>query len=239
VGMNFRGGWTGGTHYSVNDAVTFGGTTYLAQSSSTSIEPDTDAGVWAVLAAGSVGPAGPSGAQGAAASVQVGSVTTGPAGSAASVTNSGTATAAVLNFVIPQGAPGVGGNGGGGAASSVSGIPYASMYHSVSYAATYYSVNNTNQSLTETPTVLTWSPAGCLASSLTVYSQQNGTITVTLRSGASPMTMTNSTLSCQVATGQSCTATGGVTIPPGGFVDLAITQSDSIPSPVWSALSCN
>ena len=42
------------------------------------------------------------GAAGAAATVEVGTVTTGAAGTSASVTNSGTATAAVLNFTIPQ-----------------------------------------------------------------------------------------------------------------------------------------
>lgn len=46
------------------------------------------------------------GPQGAAATVTVGKVTTGEAGSGASVTNSGTSGAAVLNFTIPRGAQG-------------------------------------------------------------------------------------------------------------------------------------
>lgn len=46
------------------------------------------------------------GPQGAAATVTVGKVTTGAAGSNAAVTNSGTSGAAILNFTIPRGAQG-------------------------------------------------------------------------------------------------------------------------------------
>lgn len=46
------------------------------------------------------------GPQGAAATVTVGKVTTGEAGTSAAVTNSGTSGAAVLNFTIPRGAQG-------------------------------------------------------------------------------------------------------------------------------------
>ena len=46
---------------------------------------------------------GANGANGTSATVTVGSVTTGAAGTQASVTNSGTASAAVLDFVIPRG----------------------------------------------------------------------------------------------------------------------------------------
>lgn len=55
---------------------------------------------------GETGPQGPSGAPGAAATINVGTVTTTVYGNPAQVTNSGTASAAVLDFVIPQGAPG-------------------------------------------------------------------------------------------------------------------------------------
>lgn len=49
---------------------------------------------------------GATGPAGAAATISVGTVTTGAAGTSAVVTNSGTAAAAVLNFTIPQGATG-------------------------------------------------------------------------------------------------------------------------------------
>lgn len=46
------------------------------------------------------------GATGTAASIKIGSVTTGAAGSSASVTNSGTASNVVLNFTLPRGTDG-------------------------------------------------------------------------------------------------------------------------------------
>lgn len=55
---------------------------------------------------GDPGPQGEPGADGAAATVTVGTTTTGEAGTEAAVTNSGTTSAAVLNFTIPKGAKG-------------------------------------------------------------------------------------------------------------------------------------
>lgn len=57
-------------------------------------------------AQGEVGPQGETGPQGPAGTVKVGSVTSASYGTAPKVTNSGTSTAAVLDFVIPQGPPG-------------------------------------------------------------------------------------------------------------------------------------
>lgn len=51
------------------------------------------------------------GANGDPATVAVGTVTTGDAGTSAAVVNSGTPSAAVLDFTIPRGADGVGGGG--------------------------------------------------------------------------------------------------------------------------------
>lgn len=59
---------------------------------------------------GAKGDTGPQGAPGEAATVQVGQVTTGEPGSNATVTNSGTANAAVLDFSIPRGATGAKGD---------------------------------------------------------------------------------------------------------------------------------
>ena len=66
--------------------------------------PKGDTG--ATGATGAAGANGTNGADGAAATVTVGAVTTVQYGSPASVTNSGTSTDAVLDFEIPQGAPG-------------------------------------------------------------------------------------------------------------------------------------
>lgn len=49
------------------------------------------------------GPQGPEGSPGEAATIAVGTVTTGDPGDPVSVTNSGTSSAAVLNFTIPKG----------------------------------------------------------------------------------------------------------------------------------------
>lgn len=55
---------------------------------------------------GPTGPAGPQGPAGTTPTIQIGNVSTVSAGSPASVTNSGTSTALVLNFEIPQGPKG-------------------------------------------------------------------------------------------------------------------------------------
>ena len=233
VGINYRGAWTSAQGYLANDAVTFGGSTYLALTSSMGSEPDVSPAQWAVLAAKGV--AGPTGPSGAAATVSVGTVTTGAPGTQAAVTNSGTASAAVLDFTIPQGAPGTNGTGGGG---GTSGIPFASMYHAVSFNTTYYSVNNSNASAGENASVLTWVPAGCTATSLEVFSEQGNTITVTLRQGT-PGNMISTALSCSVSNGQSCTATGSVVVTAGRFVDLSIGGANGTAAGVWTALSCN
>lgn len=66
--------------------------------------PTGDTG--ATGATGPQGPAGPKGDTGTAATITVGAVTTGSAGSSVVVTNSGSSTAAVFNFTIPKGDPG-------------------------------------------------------------------------------------------------------------------------------------
>jgi hypothetical protein len=240
-GMTFRGAWITGYGYAANDAVAFGGSTYLAQVSNSSSEPDLYPQVWAVLAqAGATGPSGPTGT---AAAVAIGTVTTGAAGSQAAVTNSGTGSAAVLNFTIPQGAAGPAGSGGSGGGGT-SGIPFASMYHAVSDATLYYSVNNINSSATEIGTgaapasALTWVPSGCTATALNVFSQQTNPITVTLRAGA-PNSMAGTTLVCAASPGVAYTASGSVTVPAGSFVDLSITGASGTAAGVWIALACN
>lgn len=62
---------------------------------------------------GADGVPGADGADGLAATITVGTVTTGLPGSSVSVTNSGTTSAAVLNFTIPRGDTGAAGSGSG------------------------------------------------------------------------------------------------------------------------------
>jgi hypothetical protein len=235
VGVTYRGTWVAATAYLANDVVVFGGATYLAATTSLGSEPDVSPAQWAVLAVnGVVGATGPSGA---AATVSVGTVTTGAAGTQASVTNSGTASAAVLNFTIPQGATGTGGSGGSGG-SGTSGIPFATVYHSVSFTVPYQSVNNANGAGSETDSVLTWVPEGCTATTLNVLSHLTNTVTVTLRQGT-PGSMTNTTLSCSVAPGATCTVSGIVPVAAGDFVDYSVTGSSGTALGLWTALACN
>lgn len=65
------------------------------------------------------GEKGDTGAPGTAATVQIGTVTTGEAGSSAKVSNAGTQSAAVLNFTIPRGAKGENGTPGAAGHSPV------------------------------------------------------------------------------------------------------------------------
>lgn len=67
------------------------------------------------------GAPGRDGLDGAAATVEVGIVTTGEPGTQAAVTNGGTTAAAVLNFVIPRGAPGQDGADGADGAPGTNG----------------------------------------------------------------------------------------------------------------------
>ena len=65
---------------------------------------------------GAAGAKGAAGTSGSSATVSVGSVTTESAGSQATVSNSGSGSNAVLNFGIPQGAPGTNATGTGATA---------------------------------------------------------------------------------------------------------------------------
>jgi hypothetical protein len=232
AGLNYRGAWVLGATYQVRDAVLYGGTTYLAIAMSSGAEPDLSPTMWAVLA--QAGAAGPTGPGGAAASVSVGTVATGAAGTQATVTNSGTATAAILNFTIPQGAAGPSGGGSGG---GTGGVAFASVYHDVSFSYFFYSVNSSNVSATETGPVLTWIPVGCTATNLSVFSQQSNTITVMLRQGT-PGNMADTTMVCSVASGSSCSVKGPVVVPEGNFVDLNVTGASGTSAGVWMSLTC-
>ena len=103
--VSFIGVWSSSTAYSIGAAVSEGGSSYIALTANTAVDPAADVagsgGNWAVLAKA-----------GDAATVSVGTTTTGASGTSALVTNSGTSSAAVLNFTVPQGPvgpPGVAG----------------------------------------------------------------------------------------------------------------------------------
>lgn len=235
VGMTFRGAWNQTTRYAANDAVTFAGSTYLATVAGTGQEPDQNPQDWAVLAeAGGVGPAGVAGATGTAATISVGTVTTLAAGSQATVNNSGTASAAVLNFGIPQGATGSTSNPS--PAASAPRVP--AIYHAVNYNSLYYAVNSGAGSATETAAVLAWTAQACTASRLDVYSQQSSSIKVTLRVGTSA-TLSSTALSCTASPNASCSSTGAVSVTAGQFMDLYVQFSSANTAGVWMAVECD
>jgi len=231
--MNFRGPWIQTNNYAANDTVTYDGSSYLALIAGTNLEPDNSPEAWIVLA--QAGGAGPTGAAGAAANVTIGSVTTLAAGASATVTNTGTAQAAVLNFGIPQGVAGAAGSSGG--TTTVSGNAYAAMYHGVSYNQLYYAVNSPTGDANENPDILAWVPLGCTATRLDVSSLQSGNITVALRTGT-PGSMADTTLACTPSTIGSCPAIGSINIPAGNFIDFHIQHASSVVAGVWTSLQC-
>lgn len=84
-----------------------GGIKAKAKTSETNeVKIDTTTGLLYASSVGEQGPEGPTGPQGDAATISVGTVTTLPAGSNATVTNVGTESDAIFNFGIPQGEQG-------------------------------------------------------------------------------------------------------------------------------------
>ena len=133
-----KGEYNPSTAYKALNIVSQNGSSYVAIQD-TQGNPPTDTTYWQLLAQrgeqGKQGVQGPPGEKGSpgepgqAATVQVGSVTTGAAGSQASVVNSGTSNAAVLDFTIPQGETGPQGAQGEqglpGPGLEIAGGPYA------------------------------------------------------------------------------------------------------------------
>lgn len=78
-GINYRGTWSSSSTYSINDAVSYNGSSYIALTSNSNVSPTSNPSIWAVLAqqgaTGATGATGPTGATGATGA-------TGPAGPA-------------------------------------------------------------------------------------------------------------------------------------------------------------
>ena len=115
----------------------------------------------------------------------------------------------------------------------------AAVYHSVSYAANYYSINTTNGSASENASVLAWMPRACSATRLDVFSQQSGSIRVTVRVGT-PGNLADTALSCYPSspTG-SCSVTGAVAVSAGQFLDLRVDYPSGTAAGVWTAVECD
>ena len=89
------------------------------------------------------------GEQGNAATIAIGSVTTGDAESDASVTNSGTSSAAVFNFTIPKGADGIDGADGQDGSDGVDGVSPTLTSSKSNGTTTIYYTDKTHTSGTD------------------------------------------------------------------------------------------
>ena len=102
--ITWQGEWSTSTTYTQNEAVQYNGSAYVALQGNSEIIPTSDTAVWSVMTL--KGDIGATGAAGSAGTLTVGTVTTGSAGGSVSVLNTGTSTAAVLDFTIPKGVAG-------------------------------------------------------------------------------------------------------------------------------------
>lgn len=99
--FSFKGAYDALTAYVANDVVTYAGSAYIVIAATTANLPP-NATYYSLLAS-----KGDKGDRGDTGTLDVGTVTTGAAGSSATVTNVGTSTAAVFDFSIPKGDQGI------------------------------------------------------------------------------------------------------------------------------------
>lgn len=188
------------------------------------------------------GPQGPAGEDGAAATITIGTTTTLPAGSSATVTNVGTTSAAVFNFGIPKGDKGDSGSGAGdmsmsdydpnGTVKTAGGIVAyvgdelptktseltndgsdgTSTYVEADDLATVATTGSYNN-LTDTPTIPTVNDA-------TLTITQNGTSAGTFTANAS----SNATIALTDTTYSAFTGTDGVDAGAAGLVPAPTTS---------------
>ena len=102
-----KGTWVAETNYVKPDVVYYNGSSYIALKDTYGVTPGTDSTKWMLLAQkgdkgdkGDTGEKGEQGASGTSATVRIGTVTS---AETASVTNSGSSTNAIFNFVLPKG----------------------------------------------------------------------------------------------------------------------------------------
>jgi hypothetical protein len=145
-GFTYRNAWVSGTSYNAYDVVTYSGSTYVCilAVSGTTIPP-SDTTHWTLTAS--------KGDTGTSATVAAGTTTTGAAGTNASVSNSGSSSAAVFDFTIPRGNTGATGQGYTARGLWNSATTYAA-YDVVYYnGSTYYALQSgTNQTPSNRPT---------------------------------------------------------------------------------------
>ena len=123
TGLNWQGNWDNSVDYVNNDAVFHNSASWFASGNPpVGEEPSSSAANWFTLAL-----QGEQGIQGDAATIAVGNVSTGNAGSSVLISNTGTSGSAVFDFTIPKGD-----TGSLGALSATSPIVYNSGSSTIS-----------------------------------------------------------------------------------------------------------
>jgi hypothetical protein len=144
VGFTYRGAFSPSGSYAVNDAVTYGGSTYvsiLASQGPSNPTPDTNPTAWSLIAsAGAPGPAGPTGPAGPSGPTgPIGATgTTGPAGPTGATGPAGlTGPPGPIGPIGPQGPQGQQGVQGPGVGFTYRGAFSPSGSYAVNDAVTY------------------------------------------------------------------------------------------------------
>ena len=207
-GLTYQGTWSPGTGYARNDVVYRSGSSYVSQTSANTSDPvvsvANNTGSWQLLAAqGDPGPA----------SVSIGTVSS---GSTATVTNTGTQNAAVLNFTLPRGATGATGPAG----MTYRGTWTASLPYSANDAVTY--ANSSYIALTASTGVQPTGVSGSTTAWALLAAQGSqgpaGATGQTGPTGATPTITINSTTTGAPGTNASVTNSGTPTAVQLNFV---------------------
>ncbi len=207
-GLTYQGTWSPGTGYARNDVVYRSGSSYVSQTSANTSDPvvsvASNTGSWQLLAAqGDPGPA----------SVSIGTVSS---GSTATVTNTGTQNAAVLNFTLPRGATGATGPAG----MTYRGTWTASLPYSANDAVTY--ANSSYIALTASTGVQPTGVSGSTTAWALLAAQGSqgpaGATGQTGPTGATPTITINSTTTGAPGTNASVTNSGTPTAVQLNFV---------------------
>ncbi|SEB65908.1 DNRLRE domain-containing protein [Terriglobus roseus] len=241
AGLSFLGAWDSAAAYAATNAVSYSGSSYLAMTANTGVHPVGDAGsvgAWLLLAmqgapgvAGPQGPTGSAGLAGATPTIAIGTTHTLAAGSSASVSNVGSATAVQLEFSIPQGAAGTGSSTAGGVFSTVHTIAAASQ------GAQVYGPLVDTKAAADANAVLAYLPSTCLLHSVLVYNASAVDVTFQVHTGT-PGNMTSGA-NCTAKANAATTCNGPGTLGTANFVSFGISTTSTATSYVYTQFSCN
>jgi hypothetical protein len=212
IGFNWRLAWAAGTTYATNDAVSFNGSAYVSlQDNNTGNSPDLSPAFWSLVA--EKGAAGVSGATGAQ----------GPAGATGA-----TGLTGATGATGPQGP-----QGPAGTSANVFSVAHAPQGTTVSMSLT----NGTNSAIADFATIITYFPNACTISTAKLYSTAGGPV-LTLRSGSSPGSMSDTNVVC---TGSANSETSCTNLPhsvaAGSFLDFGYNKV-AVSTGIWTVLSC-